>query len=117
MLYVEGSEVNTEGRDRGDQVPCFVCPITQLKANGRQRFRVMRGCGCVLSEKALKEVPSKVCLACGKPLETVEIAENSILIAPPEGEVAAIREVMLLRKAKRDAEVREVRNFQPLIES
>lgn len=29
--------------------------------SGHHRFAFLRGCGCVLSEKALKEVPSEAC--------------------------------------------------------
>lgn len=34
----------------------YICPITSLPANGRYRFVVMSGCGCVLSERAIKQV-------------------------------------------------------------
>lgn len=48
------------------RVVIFHCPITMLPANGKYRFVAIRGCGCVLSERAVKEVPSDVCLLCGR---------------------------------------------------
>jgi hypothetical protein len=43
----------------------FACPVTALEMSGRYRFVYLRGCGCVISEKALKEVPSLTCHKCG----------------------------------------------------
>jgi len=34
----------------------FICPVTGLEMNGRFGFCYVRGCGCVLSERALQEV-------------------------------------------------------------
>jgi hypothetical protein len=39
----------------------FACPVTDLPMNGHYRFCYLRGCGCVLSEKALREIPSETC--------------------------------------------------------
>jgi len=43
----------------------FMCPITSLPMSGRHRFAFLSTCGCVLSEKALKEVPTTTCLSVG----------------------------------------------------
>ena len=67
------------------QAAQYVCPVTGLEMSGRYRcvhgssrmydvcmvkghftffsyrFAFLRGCGCVLSERALKEVPSENC--------------------------------------------------------
>jgi len=42
-----------------------ICPITQLET-GHYKFIVIRLCGCVMSERAIKEIPSDTCLVCGK---------------------------------------------------
>lgn len=34
----------------------FVCPVTGLEANGVVRFVVLRKCGTVVAEKAIKQV-------------------------------------------------------------
>src|ERR1700678_4071398 len=65
----------------------WCCPITMLEANGKNRFFAMRPCGCVLSERALKEVPSTTCLHCGKPIK----ADASILLAPSKEEFDELR--------------------------
>jgi hypothetical protein len=62
LLYDD--ETKLEGQDR----VFFTCPITGIPANGR-RFVMMRACGCVLSEKALKQIPSTTCLVCARKLE------------------------------------------------
>lgn len=46
----------------------FLCPITGLQPNDKHKFVVVRSCGCVLSERAVREVPSVSCLVCGSPL-------------------------------------------------
>ncbi|OQR92422.1 hypothetical protein ACHHYP_03717 [Achlya hypogyna] len=50
-----------------DEAGAFHCPITMQIFNGKHPFVVLKKCGCVLSEKALKEVKSKECLMCGAP--------------------------------------------------
>jgi len=46
----------------------FICPITQLEVGGKHKFVVMTECGCVVSQRALKEIPSNSCLVCEKEL-------------------------------------------------
>jgi len=60
-----GLEIDFAGR----RLSRFGCPITGLPANGLYKFVIMRVCGCVISEKALKEVPSQTCLGCSRPLD------------------------------------------------
>ena len=46
----------------------FVCPITGLETNGKYKFVFSWNCGCVVSEKAIKEVPNdEKCLVCQTP--------------------------------------------------
>ncbi|GAB9463836.1 hypothetical protein Gpo141_00001282 [Globisporangium polare] len=44
----------------------FYCPVTMLEFSGKQPFVVAPTCGCVVSERSLKEVQTKECLVCGK---------------------------------------------------
>ena len=37
------------------------------------RFVFLRTCGCVFSERALKEVPSETCHKCGKPFSASDV--------------------------------------------
>lgn len=41
----------------------FQCPITHMECNGTTLF-ILLSCGCLLSEKALKEIKQKECLSC-----------------------------------------------------
>ncbi|KAF6031192.1 RTFDC1 [Bugula neritina] len=45
----------------------YICPVTGLEMNGKHRFCFIWTCGCVISERALKEVPSSLCHKCAKP--------------------------------------------------
>ncbi|XP_008840840.1 replication termination factor 2 isoform X4 [Nannospalax galili] len=62
----EGGRGNTKG-DRHDdlQRARFICPVVGLEMNGRHRFCFLRCCGCVFSERALKEIKADVCHTCG----------------------------------------------------
>lgn len=62
----EGGRGNTKG-DRHDdlQRARFICPVVGLEMNGRHRFCFLRCCGCVFSERALKEIKAEVCHTCG----------------------------------------------------
>ena len=44
----------------------YICPVAGVEMNGKYRFCCIWTCGCVLSERAMKEVPSEVCHKCGK---------------------------------------------------
>ena len=45
----------------------YICPITKEVIGGKTLFCYLRTCGCVMAEKAIKEIPSSTCLVCGKP--------------------------------------------------
>lgn len=38
----------------------FFCPLTSLEMNGKHNFCFLWTCGCVFSERALKEIKSSV---------------------------------------------------------
>ncbi|KAM6164245.1 replication termination factor 2 [Rhynchocyon petersi] len=62
----EGDKGNTKGDKHDDlQRARFICPVVGLEMNGRHRFCFLRGCGCVFSERALKEIKADVCHTCG----------------------------------------------------
>ncbi|KAF3665983.1 hypothetical protein CQW23_16361 [Capsicum baccatum] len=86
-----------EDRGLGDgEGTGFQCPVTGLEFNGKYKFFALKGCGHVLSAKALKEVKSSACLVCHK-----EIVEgDKIVINGSEEEVAVLRERMEEEKAK-----------------
>jgi hypothetical protein len=40
----------------------YQCPVAGISMNGLHRFVYPLYCGCVVSEKALREAPSSTCL-------------------------------------------------------
>ncbi|EQC30288.1 hypothetical protein SDRG_11865 [Saprolegnia diclina VS20] len=74
------------------------CPITLQAFNGKHPFIVQKKCGCVLSEKALKEVKSPECLMCGAPARE---KDRMALLLPEEKAI----EVMLTLHKKDDGKV------------
>ncbi|XP_067679268.1 replication termination factor 2-like [Haliotis asinina] len=69
-----------EGRmaEKGDsyidmQKSGYICPVVGLEMNGKYKFCFSWNCGCVVSERALKEVKTDVCHKCGKPFTSADI--------------------------------------------
>ncbi|KAG7159081.1 replication termination factor 2-like [Homarus americanus] len=89
-----------EGANKGDaytdhQAAEFICPVTSLEMNGKYHFSFVWRCGCVVSERALKEVKSDVCHKCGQPYQE----EDVIPLNPSEEEHDAVKARMLSRRA------------------
>lgn len=84
----------------------FHCPITGLEFNGKFRFLVLRGCGHVLSARALKEVQTKSCLVCYTPFSEAD----KVVINGTEEEVLALRQRWEEEKTKSRGEKKERKN-------
>lgn len=79
------------------EIRLFQCPITMKEMNGHQRFIFFWTCGCVMSEQALKEMPSDgTCLVCGKAYDK----EQDVYPLNPKPEEAAILQERLLLQSK-----------------
>ncbi|XP_076125384.1 replication termination factor 2 [Alosa pseudoharengus] len=63
-------ESNTKG-DRYEALhrAMFICPVVGLEMNGKHKFSFLQTCGCVFSERALKEVKTEICHKCGDPFQ------------------------------------------------
>lgn len=62
----------------------FVCPVTLREMNGKCKFYVTRGCGCVFSESALTQFSdTKSCLVCERP---DFVAKRDLIPLYPKGE-------------------------------
>ncbi|RZC36400.1 Rtf2 domain containing protein [Asbolus verrucosus] len=59
----------------------FICSVTGLEMSGKFRFVALWSCGCVFSERALKEVNMKTCPKCLKSFH-----EMDVVILNPSGE-------------------------------
>nr|CAD7429210.1 unnamed protein product [Timema monikensis] len=55
------------------QTSPYICPVIGLEMNGKFKFVFVWSCGCVVSERALKEVKTKTCHKCQKPFSDVDI--------------------------------------------
>uniref|UniRef100_A0A8C6VJC3 Replication termination factor 2 n=1 Tax=Naja naja TaxID=35670 RepID=A0A8C6VJC3_NAJNA len=69
-----GDKGNTKGDKYADiQSAHFICPVVGLEMNGRHRFCFLRNCGCVFSERALKEIKTETCHKCGVPFQDDDV--------------------------------------------
>ncbi|XP_057308326.1 replication termination factor 2-like [Hydractinia symbiolongicarpus] len=59
----------------------YVCPVVGLEMNGKYKFCAIWTCGCVLSERALKEVETELCHKCGE-----KFSKDNIIVLNPDGE-------------------------------
>jgi hypothetical protein len=82
--------------DAADEEVRFQCPVTGFEFNGKSQFLVLRGCGHVLSVKALKEVKTPGCLVCHKEFEEAD----KMPINGTEEEVAVLRQRMEEERGK-----------------
>jgi len=85
----------------------FQCPVTGLLANGRYQFVVLRGCGCMVSERAVKALKEESCPACGVSygeLANKETRSPIIKLALSEDEKTAALEKLLASRAAAKSE-------------
>ncbi|XP_064624743.1 replication termination factor 2-like [Lineus longissimus] len=75
----------------------YICPIAGLEMNGRHRFSFLWKCGCVFSERALKEVKTETCQQCGMPCSDEDPA---IILNGTEEEMETQRTAMDERRLK-----------------
>ena len=59
----------------------FICPILGVEMNGHYSFVFLWSCGCVFSQRALKQLDTDSCLVCGQARR-----ENDVIQLYPEGD-------------------------------
>ncbi|XP_060628053.1 replication termination factor 2 [Anolis sagrei] len=92
-----GDKGNTKGDKYDDiQSACFICPVVGLEMNGRHRFCFLRNCGCVFSERALKEIKTEACHKCGIPFQE----EDVIVLNGTKEDVEVLKKRMEERRLK-----------------
>ncbi|XP_030276360.1 replication termination factor 2 isoform X2 [Sparus aurata] len=93
----EGERRNAKG-DRYEDINCgmFICPVVGLEMNGKHRFCYLQTCGCVFSDRAMKEVKTEICHKCGDPFKI----EDVIVLNGTKEEVEKLREKMEERRTK-----------------
>ncbi|XKL66357.1 hypothetical protein PGB90_009777 [Kerria lacca] len=55
------------------QTAPYICPITGLEMNGKFKFCFSWNCGCVISERALKQFNEKICVSCQRQFNDTDI--------------------------------------------
>ncbi|KAF9571243.1 hypothetical protein EC968_000839 [Mortierella alpina] len=99
------SESHSPSLTNHDQEPVarYVCPITMKEMNGKHRFVYLDTCGCVMSEQAMKEIPSKTCIKCAKPFESL----NVVVLNPKPEELEVMEAALVEKQARILAEKKE----------
>lgn len=72
-----------------------MCPVTSLSMNGTNIFLVNWQCGCVISEKAIKEVVCNTCHGCGGPFNINDLVQ----LYPPEELFKVYQEKIIKERA------------------
>ncbi|XP_023701188.1 replication termination factor 2 [Paramormyrops kingsleyae] len=93
----EGDRSNSKG-DRYEDLHCakFICPVVGIEMNGKQKFCYLQTCGCVFSDRALREVKTEICHKCGDPFQDSDI----IILNGSEDEVVKLKSRMEEKRAK-----------------
>ncbi|KAM3960877.1 replication termination factor 2 [Aphomia sociella] len=92
--YVETE--HTEGAV-GDGSAPYICPISGIEMTGKFRFVFLWSCGCVLAERALKEVKQNLCHMCQEPFTDNDV----IVINGNEEDIELLRSKMAVRVGNR----------------
>ncbi|KAJ3602856.1 hypothetical protein NHX12_030601 [Muraenolepis orangiensis] len=93
----EGEGRTIQG-DRYEELHCamFICPVVGLEMNGKHRFSYLQTCGCVFSDRALKEVKTEICHKCGEQFRS----EDIVVLNGPKEEMMKLRERMEEKRLK-----------------
>lgn len=75
----------------------YICPISGLEMSGKFRFVFLWSCGCVLAERALKEVKQNLCHMCQQPFTDNDI----VVLNGTDEDITKLQEKMEVRVANR----------------
>lgn len=78
----------------------FICALIGLEMSGQFRFVALWTCGCVFSERALKQLKSNVCSICQTPYSEQDV----VILNGNEADVDIMRTKMEARTARLKAE-------------
>ncbi|CAK1601619.1 unnamed protein product [Parnassius mnemosyne] len=81
----------------GDSSAPYICPISGLEMTGKFRFIFLWSCGCVLAERALKEVRQNLCHMCQQPFTDNDI----VVLNGTDEDIELLKEKMTIRIANR----------------
>lgn len=101
MIPIELSVIPGKGlREEISFETRFQCPISGLEFNGKYKFVVLKGCGHVVSAKALKEVKTSACLVCHREFSD----SDKMVINGDKEEVAELRARMVEERGSKEKE-------------
>ncbi|KAF4528474.1 hypothetical protein B566_EDAN015936 [Ephemera danica] len=104
----KGGEKGESGHYVDHRTSPYVCPVIGMELSGKFRFAFSWTCGCVVSEKAIKEVPTKFCHKCQHPFD-----ENDLVYINAEGDLLELmRSRMEARKLHAKANKKNKKNKQ-----
>lgn len=86
-----------------DSAAPFICALIGLEMSGKFRFVALWTCGCVFSERALKELKSKTCSICQKEFTDADV----VILNGNEEDTDLMRVRMEARVARMKAEKKE----------
>jgi len=86
---------DTKGDAYDDQQSAeYICPVLGVEMNGKFRFCFIWTCGCVMSERALREIKTTICHKCQKPIKE----EDIITLNPTEEDEETLKSNMEVRR-------------------
>lgn len=93
----EGERRNIKG-DCYEDMHCamFICPVVGLEMSGKHKFCYLQTCGCVFSDRALREVKTEICHKCGDPFKEDDI----VVLNGSKEEVEKLQKDLEERRAK-----------------
>lgn len=83
-----------DGYRDGGKSP-YICPLIGLEMNGKYKFCFLWTCGCVMSERALKEVKTSICHQCQQPFKDTDI----VVMNAENDDLKLMEERMVIRKS------------------
>lgn len=92
-------EDKTEGLLDTRSAP-YICKLIGLEMSGKFRFIALWTCGCVFSERALKEIGTNVCSLCQTPFTD----EDIVILNGTDNEMEEMATKIELRAARRKAD-------------
>ncbi|XP_031623154.1 replication termination factor 2 [Contarinia nasturtii] len=92
-------EDKTEGLLDTRSAP-YICKLIGLEMSGKFRFIALWSCGCVFSERALKEIGTKVCSLCQTPFTDDDV----VILNGTDTEMEEMAEKIELRAVRRKAD-------------
>lgn len=102
-------EDKTEGLLDTRSAP-YICKLIGLEMSGKFRFVALWTCGCVFSERALKEIGTNVCSLCQTPFHD----EDVVILNGADSEMEAMAAKIESRAARRKADKKNKKEAKKL---